>query len=123
MVLLKRIGPKRMTKVGKLSKEDNIRTYAVRREKENAKPYTKASVNRRKLEHQKEQKAEYDALFGRVAKKKVKVAAVKASYHQNFFRLILIESRIHRLACYYKTEQQIHSTFEYDYATASILIS
>ena len=39
------------------------------------------------------------------------------------FRLILIESRIHRLARYYKTRQQIPPTFKYDSATASTLIA
>ncbi|KAI9431944.1 ribosomal protein S15-domain-containing protein [Lactarius indigo] len=39
------------------------------------------------------------------------------------FRLILIESRIHRLARYYKTKQQIPPTFKYDSATASTLIA
>ncbi|KZV66646.1 hypothetical protein PENSPDRAFT_755581 [Peniophora sp. CONT] len=39
------------------------------------------------------------------------------------FRLILIESRIHRLACYYKTKQQIPPSFKYDSATASTLIA
>ncbi|KZP05484.1 hypothetical protein FIBSPDRAFT_877478 [Athelia psychrophila] len=39
------------------------------------------------------------------------------------FRLILIESRIHRLAWYYKTKQQIPPTFKYDSATASTLIA
>ncbi|KAL0563770.1 40S ribosomal protein S6 [Marasmius crinis-equi] len=109
-VLPKRLGPKRATKIRKffnLSKEDDVRKYVVRREvksakKENAKPYTKApkiqrlvtpmrlqrrrhlrSVKRRKLEHQKEQKGEYDALLAkRVAEKKAKVAAIKASHHQ-----------------------------------------
>src|SRR5688572_1611145 len=38
------------------------------------------------------------------------------------FRLILIESRIHRLARYYKSKQQIPPTFKYDSATASTLI-
>ncbi|KAG2360896.1 hypothetical protein BDR07DRAFT_1486456 [Suillus spraguei] len=77
----------------------------VRREvksskKENAKPYTKApkiqrlvtpirlqrrrhlrSLNRRRIDRQKEQKAEYDALMQkRVAEKKAKVAAIKASH-------------------------------------------
>jgi hypothetical protein len=53
-VLPKRLGPKRATKIRKffnLSKEDDVRKYVVRREvksskKENAKPYTKASVDR-----------------------------------------------------------------------------
>jgi small subunit ribosomal protein S6e len=52
VVLPKRLGPKRATKIRKffnLSKEDDVRKYVVRREvvskkKENAKPYTKASV-------------------------------------------------------------------------------
>ncbi|KZP11374.1 hypothetical protein FIBSPDRAFT_913632 [Athelia psychrophila] len=39
------------------------------------------------------------------------------------FRLILIESRIHRLARYYKTKQHIPPTFKYDSATASTLIA
>jgi len=39
------------------------------------------------------------------------------------FRLILIESRIHRLARYYKRKQMIPSTFKYDSATASTLIA
>jgi len=39
------------------------------------------------------------------------------------FRLILIESRIHRLARYYKTRQQLPATFKYDAATASTLIA
>ncbi|KAF8878720.1 ribosomal protein S15-domain-containing protein [Infundibulicybe gibba] len=39
------------------------------------------------------------------------------------FRLILIESRIHRLARYYKTKQQIAPTFKYDSATASTLVA
>ena len=39
------------------------------------------------------------------------------------FRLILIESRIHRLARYYKTKQQIPPTFKYDSATASTLVT
>ncbi|KZP27224.1 hypothetical protein FIBSPDRAFT_854054 [Athelia psychrophila] len=41
----------------------------------------------------------------------------------SMFRLILIESRIHRLARYYKTKQQIPRTFKYDSATASTLIA
>ncbi|KAK7041483.1 40S ribosomal protein S6 [Paramarasmius palmivorus] len=109
-VLPKRLGPKRATKIRKffnLSKEDDVRKYVVRREvtsakKENAKPYTKApkiqrlvtpvrlqrrrhlrSIKRRKFEAQKEQKAEYDALLAkRIAEKKAKVAAIKASHHQ-----------------------------------------
>jgi len=109
-VLPKRLGPKRATKIRKffnLSKEDDVRKYVVRREvksakKENAKPYTKApkiqrlvtpirlqrrrhlrSLKRRKLERQKEQKGEFDALLAkRVAEKKAKVAAFKASHHK-----------------------------------------
>ncbi|KAH9933030.1 ribosomal protein S6e [Fomitopsis serialis] len=107
-VLPKRLGPKRATKIRKffnLSKEDDVRKYVVRREvtsqkKEGAKPYTKApkiqrlvtpirlqrrrhlhSLKRRRLERQKEQKAEYDVVLQkRVAEKKEKVAAVKASH-------------------------------------------
>lgn len=109
-VLPKRLGPKRATKIRKffnLSKEDDVRKYVVRREvksskKENAKPYTKApkiqrlvtpmrlqrrrhlrSLNRRRIDRQKEQKAEYDSLMQkRVAEKKAKVAAIKASHHK-----------------------------------------
>ena len=39
------------------------------------------------------------------------------------FRLILIESRIHRLARYYKKTQTIPPSFKYDSATASTLIA
>jgi len=106
--LPKRLGPKRATKIRKffnLSKEDDVRKYVVRREvksqkKEDAKPYFKApkiqrlvtpirlqrrrylrSLKRRRLESQKEQKAEYDTLIAkRVAEKKAKVAAIKASH-------------------------------------------
>jgi len=108
-VLPKRLGPKRATKIRKffnLSKEDDVRKYVVRREvkskKEDAKPYTKApkiqrlvtplrlqrrrhllALKKRKLEHQKEQKAEYDVLIAkRVAEKKAKTAAIKASHHK-----------------------------------------
>ena len=39
------------------------------------------ALKRRRLDHQKEQKAEYDALLAkRIAEKKEKVAAVKASH-------------------------------------------
>jgi len=107
-VLPKRLGPKRATKIRKffnLSKEDDVRKYVVRRsvtstKKENAKPYTKApkiqrlvtperlqrrrhlhALKRRRFEHQKEQKAEYEILLQkRVAEKKEKVAALKASH-------------------------------------------
>jgi len=107
-ILDKRLGPKRATKIRKffnLSKEDDVRKYVVRREvksqkKETAKPYYKApkiqrlvtplrlqrrrhlhALKIRRLEHQKEQKAEYDALIAkRIAEKKEKVAAIKASH-------------------------------------------
>ncbi|KZT69986.1 40S ribosomal protein S6 [Daedalea quercina L-15889] len=107
-ILPKRLGPKRATKIRKffnLSKDDDVRKYVVRREvksqkKENAKPYTKApkiqrlvtpvrlqrrrhlhSLKRRRLERQKEQKTEYDVILQkRIAEKKEKVAAVKASH-------------------------------------------
>jgi len=110
VVLPKRLGPKRATKIRRffnLTKEDDVRKYVVRREvksskKENAKPYTKApkiqrlvtplrlqrrrhlnAVKRHRIEHQKEQKAEYDALLAkRLAEKKAKVAAIKASHHK-----------------------------------------
>jgi len=110
-VLPKRLGPKRATKIRKffnLGKDDDVRKYVVRREvvskkKEGAKPYTKApkiqrlvtpirlqrrrhlrSLKRRRLEHQKEQKTEFDALLAkRVAEKKAKVAAIKASHHKS----------------------------------------
>lgn len=39
------------------------------------------------------------------------------------FRLILIESRIHRLARYYKSRQVISPTFKYESATASALVA
>jgi len=109
-VLPKRLGPKRATKIRKffnLGKQDDVRKYVVRREvksqkKEDAKPYTKApkiqrlvtpmrlqhrrrlnSLKRRRLDHQKEQKTEYNALIQkRVAEKKAKVAAIKASHHK-----------------------------------------
>jgi len=108
-VLPKRLGPKRAKKIRKffnLSKEDDVRKYVVRREvkskKEDAKAYTKApkiqrlvtplrlqrrrhlnALKKRKLDHQKEQKAEYDVLIAkRVAEKKAKAAAIKASHHK-----------------------------------------
>ncbi|KAJ7173120.1 40s ribosomal protein s6-b, partial [Mycena crocata] len=108
-VLPKRLGPKRATKIKRffnLSKEDDVRKYVVRREvtpkKEGGKPYTKApkiqrlvtpmrlqrrrhlkSLIRRRTEHQKEQKAEFDVLIAkRVAEKKAKVAAIKAAHHK-----------------------------------------
>lgn len=107
-VLPKRLGPKRATKIRRffnLTKEDDVRQFVVRREvksakKADAKPYTKApkiqrlvtperlqrrrhlrALNRRRFERQKEQKAEFDALIAkRVAEKKAKVAAAKASH-------------------------------------------
>ncbi|TFY70347.1 hypothetical protein EVG20_g2658 [Dentipellis fragilis] len=107
-VLPKHLGPKRATKIRRffnLSKEDDVRKYVVRREvtskkKENAKPYLKApkiqrlvtpirlqrrrhlhALKVRKLLSQKDQKAEYDALIAkRIAEKKEKVAAIKASH-------------------------------------------
>ncbi|KAI8821601.1 ribosomal 40S subunit protein S13 [Chytriomyces hyalinus] len=39
------------------------------------------------------------------------------------FRLILIESRIHRLARYYKTAGQLAPNWKYEAATASTLVS
>ncbi|TKA49942.1 hypothetical protein B0A53_06541, partial [Rhodotorula sp. CCFEE 5036] len=39
------------------------------------------------------------------------------------FRLILIESRIHRLARYYRTKGQLPPTFKYESATASTMIA
>ncbi|BGP28009.1 40S ribosomal protein s13 [Rhodotorula toruloides] len=39
------------------------------------------------------------------------------------FRMVLIESRIHRLARYYKTRSQLPPTFKYEAATASTLIA
>lgn len=109
-VLPKRLGPKRATKIKSffnLGKEDDVRKYVVRREvksakKEDAKPYTKApkiqrlvtpirlqrrrhlnALKRRRIEHQKEQKTEYDALIAkRVSEKKAKAAAIKASHHK-----------------------------------------
>jgi len=110
-VIPKRLGPKRATKIRRffnLTKEDDVRKYVVRREvtskkKEDAKPYTKApkiqrlvtpvrlqrrrhlrSLSRRRLVRQKEQKQEYDALLAkRVAEKKQRVAAVKASHKKS----------------------------------------
>ncbi|EIN08253.1 40s ribosomal protein s6-b [Punctularia strigosozonata HHB-11173 SS5] len=107
-VLPKRLGPKRATKIRRffnLSKEDDVRKYVVRREvksskKEDAKPYLKApkiqrlvtparlqrrrhlrAIKRRRIEHQKEQKAEYDALVAkRQAERKQVAAAHKASH-------------------------------------------
>lgn len=110
VVLPKRLGPKRATKIRRffnLSKEDDVRKYVVRREVKSqknpeAKPYTKApkiqrlvtplrlqrrrhlnAIKRRRIDHQKEQKSEYDALLAkRLAEKKAKAAAIKASHHK-----------------------------------------
>ena len=38
-------------------------------------------------------------------------------------RMILIESRIHRLARYYIRKQQVPPTFKYEAATASTLVA
>ncbi|KAI0346643.1 ribosomal protein S6e [Trametopsis cervina] len=107
-VLPKRLGPKRASKIRRffnLTKDDDVRKYVVRREvksakKEDAKPYTKApkiqrlvtplrlqrrrhlrSLKRRRIDHQKEQKAEYETLLAkRVAEKKEKAATIKAAH-------------------------------------------
>lgn len=39
------------------------------------------------------------------------------------FRLILIESRIHRLARYYKTVGVLHPAWKYESATASTIVA
>lgn len=39
------------------------------------------------------------------------------------FRLILIESRIHRLTRYYKTIGSVPPTFKYESSTASTLVA
>merc|ERR1712078_911607 len=39
------------------------------------------------------------------------------------FRMILVESRIHRLARYYKTENVLAPTWKYDSNTASALVA
>ncbi|KAG8695721.1 ribosomal 40S subunit protein S13 [Ceratobasidium sp. 428] len=39
------------------------------------------------------------------------------------FRLILIESRIHRLARYYKTKQQLPPTWKYEASNASTILA
>ncbi|CAB3401543.1 unnamed protein product [Caenorhabditis bovis] len=39
------------------------------------------------------------------------------------YRLILVESRIHRLARYYKTSRQLPPTWKYESATAASLVS
>nr|CAA45247.1 ribosomal protein S15 [Brugia pahangi] len=39
------------------------------------------------------------------------------------YRLILVESRIHHLARYYKTKRQLPATWKYESSTASALVS
>uniref|UniRef100_A0A183DMH8 30S ribosomal protein S15 n=1 Tax=Gongylonema pulchrum TaxID=637853 RepID=A0A183DMH8_9BILA len=39
------------------------------------------------------------------------------------YRLILVESRIHRLARYYKIKRQLPATWKYESSTASALVS
>ena len=39
------------------------------------------------------------------------------------FRLILVESRIHRLARYYRTSRKLAANFKYESATASTLVA
>jgi small subunit ribosomal protein S13e len=39
------------------------------------------------------------------------------------FRLILVESRIHRLARYYRKTKKLPPTWKYEAATASALVS
>ena len=39
------------------------------------------------------------------------------------FRLILVESRIHRVARYYKRKRQLPPTWKYEAATASALVA
>lgn len=39
------------------------------------------------------------------------------------FRLILIESRIHRLARYYRSARKLEATWRYDSATASTYVA
>jgi len=107
-VLPKRLGPKRATKIRRffnLSKDDDVRQYVVRREVKSEKnpdkkKYTKApkiqrlvtplrlqrrrhlhAIKRRRIEHQKEQKSEYDVMLAkRLAERKEKAAAIKASH-------------------------------------------
>ncbi|KAM0789822.1 hypothetical protein ACM66B_006671 [Microbotryomycetes sp. NB124-2] len=102
-VLPKRLGPKRATKIRRffnLSKEDDVRKFVIRREvtSKAGKTYTKApsiqrlvtperlqrrrhlrSLNRRRTERQKLQKAEYEQILAkRLAEKKSSVSAAKA---------------------------------------------
>jgi len=107
-VLPKRLGPKRATKIKRffnLTKDDDVRKYVVRREVKSQKnpekkPYTKApkiqrlvtpirlqrrrhllALKKRRIDRQKETKAEYDALLAkRLADRKEKAAAIKASH-------------------------------------------
>ncbi|PBK89087.1 hypothetical protein ARMGADRAFT_1167841 [Armillaria gallica] len=90
-ILPKHLGPKQATNVHKmfnLSKEDDVRKHVICREvksrkKENSYRHLR-SVMRRKLEHQKEQKSEYDALIAkRASEKKAKVAAIQAPHHKD----------------------------------------
>jgi small subunit ribosomal protein S13e len=39
------------------------------------------------------------------------------------FRLILVESRIHRLARYYRTVRKLEANWKYESATASTLVA
>ncbi|KAI6029928.1 40s ribosomal protein s6-b [Pisolithus microcarpus] len=93
-VLPKRLGPKRATKIRRffnLSKDDDVRK-ARRRRTPNHTPKRRPKIqrlrrrhlralNRRRIDRIKEQKAEYDTLVQkRVAEKKAKVAATKASH-------------------------------------------
>ncbi|CAO1616530.1 unnamed protein product [Sympodiomycopsis kandeliae] len=102
----KRLGPKRANHIRKffnLSKQDDVRQFVIRREvtskKEGAKPYTKApkiqrlitaqrlqrkrhlqSLKKRKTEHQREQKAEYDVLLAkRTEEKKQRSSAARVA--------------------------------------------
>ncbi|KLO14411.1 hypothetical protein SCHPADRAFT_872760 [Schizopora paradoxa] len=49
--------------------------------------------------------------------------AVNRKDKDSKFRLILIESRVHRLARYYKSRGQLEPSFKYDSATVSTLIA
>ncbi|TDL25291.1 ribosomal protein S6e [Rickenella mellea] len=107
-VLPKRLGPKRATKIRKffnLDKKDDVRQYVVKREVKSPKnpekkPYMKSakiqrlvtpirlqrrrhlrSLKRRRLERQKEQKTEFETMLAkRLAERKEKAAAIKASH-------------------------------------------
>ncbi|SCV74641.1 BQ2448_7670 [Microbotryum intermedium] len=109
-VLLKRLGPKRATKIRRffnLEKTDDVRKFVIRREvvpkKEGAKPYTKApkiqrlvtperlqrrrhqrSLKRRKTEQQKVQVEEYKQILAkRLAEKKESAAVAKKAKNIN----------------------------------------